>query len=294
MAAIAAPLARNKGLEWRIAVTPDAPRFVRGDKVRIKQVLLNLLNNAIKFTEHGAVALDLARGPGGATQLRVSDSGPGIAESTRARLFRRFEQADGAHRQGGSGLGLAICRELVACMGGEISLDSEPGKGSTFCVNLPLPEARATDGATDAMSFDPAAGHATSSRPLRILLVEDDPTVAEVIARLLALHGHTVKHAAQGLAALSEFDAARYDAALIDLDLPGVDGLSLARMLRSREAQAGATSMPLIGVSARSAGNEESLCLAAGMDAFLRKPVTGDLLARALAGLIDRRVAETT
>ena len=179
-------------------------------------------------------------------------------------------------------------------MRGDISLDSEPGRGSTFCVNLPLPETGAADATADPVRFAQAAEPATPSRPLRILLVEDDPTVAEVIARLLALHGHKVKHASQGLAALTEFDAARYDAALIDLDLPGVDGLSLARMLRAREAQAGGARMPLIGVSARSAGNEESLCLAAGMDAFLRKPVTGELLARAIAEFADRRVAETT
>jgi signal transduction histidine kinase len=196
-AAVAGPLARNKGLDWRMSVAADAPRHVRGDPVRVKQILLNLVNNAIKFTERGSVTLDLASGPGGATRLRVSDSGPGIAEATRARLFQRFEQADGAQRQGGSGLGLAICRELVACMGGEISLDSEPGRGSTFCVTLPLPETAAADAAPDAVSLTQAAGPATSSRPLRILLVEDDPTVAEVIAQLLALHGHAVKHAAR-------------------------------------------------------------------------------------------------
>jgi len=223
----------------------------------------------------------------------VIDSGPGIAESARARLFQRFEQADGARRHGGSGLGLAICRELVACMGGEISLDSEPGKGSTFCLRLPLPEADATAAPADSVSFDLPARPEDTTRPLRILLVEDDLTVAEVIVRLLALQGHQVKHAAQGLAALTELDAARYDAALIDLDLPGVDGLALARMLRAREAQTGATRMPLIGVSARSAGDEESMCLSAGMDAFLRKPVTGELLAAAIAGLVHRHVVET-
>ncbi len=293
-AAIAGPLAHNKGLEWRIALAPDAPRFVRGDQVRVKQILLNLLNNAIKFTERGSVTLDLARGPGGATQLRVSDSGPGIAESMHARLFQRFEQADGAQRHGGSGLGLAICRELVACMGGEISLDSGPGKGSTFCVNLPLPEVAAGDVSAEGVPFDFSAGTEARTRPLHILLVEDDPTVAEVVTRLLALQGHSVRHAAQGLAALTEFDAARYDIALIDLDLPGVDGLSLARMLRAREARTGAGRMALIGISARSAGDEESLCLAAGMDAFLRKPVTGEMLASAIAGVVDRRSAEAT
>jgi len=292
-AAVAAPLARKKGLGWDIKVTSDAPRHVQGDAVRVKQILLNLVNNAIKFTESGRVALDLTRGAGGTSELRVSDSGPGIAESTRSRLFQRFEQAGGVQRHGGSGLGLAICRELVACMGGEISLDSEPGKGSTFCVTLPLPEVGVAGTPADAVWSDPAARQATSTRALRILLVEDDSTVAEVITRLLALQGHAVKHAAQGLAALTEFDGARYDVALIDLDLPGVDGLSLARMLRSRETQTGSSRMPLIGVSARSAGNEESLCIDAGMDVFLRKPVTGESLARAIAGLVDCPVAET-
>jgi CheY-like chemotaxis protein len=254
-------------------------------------VLLNLVNNAIKFTERGTVALDLARGPGGATQLRVSDSGPGIPESARARLFQRFEQAGGAQRHDGSGLGLAICRELVSRMGGEIALDSEPGRGSTFCVNLPLSEIGAGSGSEAAVGAEVSP---MPSRTLRILIVEDDPVVAKVMTGLLAVRGHAVTHAAQGLAALSEFEATRYDVALIDLDLPGVDGPALARMLRAREAQGAAPRTPLVGVSARSAGDEEALCLAAGMDAFLRKPVTGELLASTIAGLAGRRASETT
>ncbi len=216
----------------------------------------------------------------------ISDSGPGIAESTRARLFQRFEQADGAQRYGGSGLGLAICRELVARMGGSIELDSQTGRGSTFRVQLPLAEASEEEmrararAALEEVALVPRLDQ--GGTPRRILLVEDDATVAEVITGLLQMQGHRVVHVAQGLAALGEFEAGQHDLALIDLDLPGVDGLALARMLRAREAQSGKVRMPLIGISARSAGNEEALCLAAGMDAFLRKPLTGEVLARAL------------
>jgi len=275
-------LAQAKGLHWMLDIGADAPRFLRGDAVRVKQILLNLVNNAIKFTEHGGVALSAGAGTGG-VRLRVRDDGPGIAEATRTRLFQRFAQADGAARFGGSGLGLAICRELVARMGGQISLESEPGQGSTFVVDLPL-------GAADAgelPSAAPAIIDATAQQPvvpvLRILLVEDDAVVADVIAGLLTAFGHVVTHAAQGLAALAEFDAAPFDLALIDLDLPAVDGLALARLLRAREAQSGKVRIPLIGISARSAGDEEALCLAAGMDAFLRKPLTGAMLVKAIA-----------
>jgi CheY-like chemotaxis protein len=275
-----------------MVMAPDAPRHVRGDAVRVKQVLFNLVNNAIKFTERGAVTLTLARRPDGGTQFSVADSGPGISAPTRARLFQRFEQADGAQRHGGSGLGLAICRELVARMGGEIALESEPGRGSTFRVSLPLPEIGAPAERESALAAASVAGGvAAGLPPLRILLIEDDAVVAEVIARLLELHGHHVTHAAQGLAALTEFDTAQYAVALIDLDLPGVDGLALARMLRARESQSGKVCTPLIGISARSAGDEEALCLAAGMNAFLRKPVSGELLATTIAAVVGRETA---
>ena len=143
IAAMQEPLAQAKGLAWELRVDADAPQHVRGDSVRIKQILLNLVNNAIKFTERGVVAVSLERGADDAVQLRVRDSGPGIADTTRARLFQRFEQADGPMRRSGSGLGLAICRELIARMGGTIALDSTCGVGSTFRVTLPLPEVEA-------------------------------------------------------------------------------------------------------------------------------------------------------
>jgi signal transduction histidine kinase/CheY-like chemotaxis protein/streptogramin lyase len=266
------PLAEKKGLAFDFTIAPDAPRHVRGDAVRIKQVFLNLANNAIKFSERGNVTLALAHRADGAAELSVRDTGPGIAESTRARLFQRFEQAQGTQqRHGGSGLGLAICRELVARMGGEIALDSEVGSGSTFRVVLPLRETEEKDKGIQNAVVAPAEAAAT--RSLNILLVEDDATVAAVVAGLLDAQGHHVRHVEHGLAALAEIDSTAFDLALL-----GLDGLALARMLRAREAQSGSPRLPLVGISARSAGNEEALCLDAGMDAFLRKPISGAAL----------------
>jgi signal transduction histidine kinase/ligand-binding sensor domain-containing protein len=277
VAALVRPLADKKGLAFQCPIAADAPRHVRGDAVRIKQIFLNLANNAIKFTERGSVTVALARAANGATELCVRDTGPGIAAPTRARLFKRFEQAQGAQqRYGGSGLGLAICRELVARMGGEIALDSEEGVGSTFRVVLPLCEE--TEKENGAPVEAAASTQTAALRSLRILLVEDDATVAAVVAGLLEAQGHHVRRVEHGLAALAEIDSTPFDLALLDLDLPGLDGLALARTLRANEARTQAPRLPLIGISARSVGDEEALCLGAGMDAFLRKPITGAAL----------------
>jgi len=281
LAAVAAPLAQHKGLAYTQTIAPDVPRYLRGDAMRVRQIFQNLVNNAIKFTERGEVDIALARASAGGIEFRVRDSGPGIDAATQARLFQRFEQAESAQRYGGSGLGLAICRELAARMGGEIALDSTPGVGSTFRVTLPLPdvvlqaESENVENSTKLQSGNAGALAAADERALHVLLVEDDATVAAVVVGLVEAQGHAVRHAAHGLAALSELAAATFDAVLIDFDLPGLDGLALARMLRTREATQEKPRLYLIGVTARSAGNEEALALDAGMDAFLRKPLGG-------------------
>ena len=268
------PLAEAKRLTWRLCITSDVPRHVRGDAARVEQILLNLLNNAIKFSEHGGVWLD-AQSVAAGVEFTVGDSGPGVPESLRERLFQRFEQAQGPQRRAGSGLGLAICRELVSHMGGRIELDSVAGHGSTFRVTLPLPEAMARPAPVPTAADRPEPG------ARKILLVEDDPTTATVLAGFLGAMDHRVVHVAHGLAALAELQTSTFDAALIDLDLPGIDGLTLARLLRARESP-DAQRLTLIGISARSVGDEEALCLAAGMDSFLRKPVTAEMLADAV------------
>ena len=279
VAGLMAPIAERKGLAFVEHVADDVPIALHGDHTRVQQILLNLVGNAVKFTETGHVALEThALLPCG-VRFDVTDTGPGLNAEQQARLFRRFEQADGARtaaRYGGSGLGLAISQELAAAMGGRIVVDSTPGKGTRFSVELPLPAASALLGAsTEATPVAKAA-----FRALRLLLVEDDPIVAQVMTGLLQAQGHAVIHASHGLGALTEAVTQSFDAALLDLDLPGMDGLALAQALRRQGFTA-----PLLAVTARSDGEVEPQTRAAGFNAFLRKPVTGEQL-----GLLLRRL----
>jgi CheY-like chemotaxis protein len=273
------PLAQRKGIALHLQVADNVPAQIWGDALRIRQILLNLLGNALKFTERGSVELSLLRF-GDRLRLRVADSGPGMSDELRTRLFNRFEQAEGVtRRHGGSGLGLAICRELSALMGATISVTSVPGEGSVFNVDLPIYEAPTIHTRTHASHV--AAGALAA---MDVLLVEDDETIAEVIVGLLARLGHRATHVSNGLAALAELKTARHEIALVDLDLPGIDGLQLARLLRG-----GGHLLPLVAVTARSVGDEEAQIRAAGMDALLRKPLTSEMLGIAIAAAIADR-----
>ncbi|GAA5005083.1 ATP-binding protein [Lysobacter lycopersici] len=278
VAGLMAPLATQRGLRFATNIDPAAPRRLRGDRGRISQILLNLVGNAIKFTEQGEVALSVSPLSPQGVRLEVRDTGPGLNEEQKARLFRRFEQAEGARtatRYGGSGLGLAISQELAAAMGGRIAVDSTPGQGTRFTVELPIANAESSPQAVETRaSRDVRSG----TGALRLLLVEDDPTVAEVVVGLLRAQGHEVVHALHGLAALTEVASGNFDAGLLDLDLPGLDGLALARALRAQ-----GFAKPLIAVTARADGDAEPAARAAGFDGFLRKPVTGAMLADAIS-----------
>ena len=277
---LTAPMAEQRGLAFADEIAADTPGVLRGDPVRVRQILLNLLGNAIKFTERGGVTLRVSPASPQGVRFEIADTGPGINEEQQARLFQRFEQAEGARtaaRYGGSGLGLAICQELALAMGGRIQVRSTPGVGTCFTVELPLAASVRTP---EALSRGVTAAP-VESESLRILLVEDDPTVAEVIASLLRARGHHVSHAAHGLAALAQTAANVFDIGLLDLDLPGLDGLALARQLRAQ-----AFTAPLLAVTARADAEAETLARAAGFDGFLRKPVTGEMLAEAIAGVL--------
>ena len=271
--------AQAKGLAMALRLGEDLPARLVGDALRIKQVLFNLVNNALKFTEHGGVTLGM-RWQGDALLCTVSDSGPGIPAESQARLFERFEQDDGPQRRSGSGLGLAICRELVALMHGTITLRSQPGQGSTFSVWLPLPLA---PGVVPSPPKAPVT--ASGGRELDVLLVEDDAIVAAVVRGLLEHQGHRVRCVGNGLQALVELAQWPCDAILLDLDLPGVDGLQLARMIRQGEH----ARVWIVAITARSGGDEEARSRAAGMDDFLRKPLTGAQLADVLAMVPEPR-----
>jgi len=269
-----APMAERRGLQFE----GDGQEFVGvqvlGDPMRLRQILMNLLGNAIKFTEQGTVGVSATLLPGSVC-FCIHDTGPGISTEQQGRLFQRFEQAEGprtASRYGGSGLGLAICNELAVAMGGGIQVDSRLGEGARITVELPLAwERLSVAEAEAALQVQP------SLPPLKVLLVEDDATVAQVISGLLAARGHQVIHAAHGLAALSEVSLHAFDIGLLDLDLPALDGIALARQLRDMGNR-----FPLVAVTARSDAAAEHAALAVGMEGFLRKPVTGPLLHEAM------------
>ncbi|MCC8443763.1 response regulator [Xanthomonas cannabis] len=277
-----APLAQERGLRFSLEVGLLGDITASGDPTRIRQILLNLLNNAIKFTERGVVGLKLTTlGSYQGLRFEVADTGPGINADQKARLFQRFEQGDGAKttsRYGGSGLGLAICQELALAMGGHIEVISRLGLGTRFVVDLPLRWV-----ASNAPLDGEVPRASALVPPQRILLVEDDLTIAEVIVGLLRSQGHSVVHAPHSLAALTEAADNIFDLALLDLDLPGLDGFALAQQLRVFGYE-----MPLIAVTARSDEAAEPAVREAGFDSFLRKPLTGDLLADTIAEALRR------
>ncbi|WP_454832041.1 two-component regulator propeller domain-containing protein [Pseudoxanthomonas wuyuanensis] len=283
--ALMAPVAGKRGLRFSDELMAGLPRWVRGDPLRLRQILLNLLGNAIKFTEQGQVSLRAGPLADQRVRLEISDTGPGINAEQQARLFQRFEQAEGVRttaRYGGSGLGLAICQELAVAMGGWIGVESAPGVGTRFVVELPFASASGVAPPPRRQS-----GGGLKAVALKVLLVEDDTTVAEVIAGLLRMRGHRVSHAVHGLAALAEATTQDFDIALLDLDLPGIDGLMLAGQLRQ-----GGFSAPLLAITARADAEAEPQARAAGFDGFLRKPVTGDMLADAIERVLREHTVQ--
>lgn len=280
-------LAQTKGLAFDLELAAAPPQALLGDPMRVRQILLNLGNNAVKFTECGGVTLRLLEPRAEASLIvEVEDSGPGLNAQQQARLFQRFTQADGAStaaRHGGSGLGLSISRELARLMGGEITVDSAAGRGSCFRLALPLSPATAPVESPGRALPTPTP----EIGGLRLLLVEDDAIVAATIAGLLQSLGHGVTHAPHSLAALSELQFQPFDLALLDLDLPGMDGLALARLLRQR-----GEAMPLLAITARADADAEVQAFAAGMQGFLRKPVSAAQLSTAITTAMTLRPAD--
>jgi|SRR5689334_772385 len=278
--ALMMPRAREKGLVLHAWVAPDVPRALRGDAGRLRQVLLNLVGNAIKFTETGEVRVDVMLGgePGDRVPLRISvfDTGIGIAPEAQAQLFQEFTQVDTSptRRFGGTGLGLAICRRIVEAMGGEIGVESEPGAGAIFMVAIAFERA-------DAPLAPEPESPAPVVRPLRILLAEDHPVNRQVALGLLARHGHTIDVVVDGAAAVNAARAARYDVILMDVHMPVMDGIEATQLIRGLPDAAGR--VPIVGLSASVLKEETDVCFAVGMDDFLPKPIDPAALGRVLA-----------
>ncbi|WP_423762349.1 ATP-binding protein [Burkholderia sp. NLJ2] len=290
------PLATAKGLRLICDVTSDWPRYRVGDPIRIRQVVSNLLSNAIKFTGAGNVTIT-ARGRQAAgrehVDIRVIDTGIGIPETSQATIFSLYQQADDSihRRYGGTGIGLALCRRLVDAMGGEISVRSEPGKGSEFRVDIALPvtgrvpaENRADD-VQRAVSESDGLVNADGA-PLRVLAVEDHPASRLLLADQFRELGVDATIVANGEQALAAFDGARFDAVLTDLGLPDIDGWNLAEAIHERNAQ-----MPIVAMTAHAGPDEQQRCADAGIRSLLAKPVTLTSLSQALN--VDTHVEPT-
>jgi len=271
-----------KSLLLKVDLALDLPRYVQGDPTRIRQILLNLLGNAIKFTDRGEVRLEASSKPGrnGLTHVlfNIRDTGPGINPTTLSRLFQKFEQADisTTRRFGGTGLGLAICKELVELMGGVIGVDSTPGVGSCFHFTLPL--ALGMPPENDLMALPREARHAYH---LNILCAEDVRTNQIIISTLLESMGHAVTIVENGIDALAALSRDEYDLVLMDGRMPTMDGEQAARLIRrggSEDYRVKDTSVPIIALTANASDHDRARYLAVGMDGFLSKPVDERLL----------------
>jgi signal transduction histidine kinase/ActR/RegA family two-component response regulator len=279
VATLLAPQASEKGLALETRLAPELPAAVSGDAGRLRQVLLNLLGNAIKFTDAGFVRIELASRSAesrAALRFAVSDSGIGIAEEARPLLFREFTQVDrsATRRFGGTGLGLAISHRIVDAMGGEIGVESALGLGSTFWLEVSLPLA-------EPPAAPAPAPPSTAVRPLRILVAEDHALNQQVAFGLLTRQGHHVEIAADGREAVEAARTRDFDVVLMDMHMPELDGLAASREIRRLEGARGL--VPIIALSASVLPDETEQCLAAGMDAHLAKPIDPAALVEALA-----------
>jgi signal transduction histidine kinase/CheY-like chemotaxis protein len=277
--------AATKGLEPVIAIAPGLPDAVVGDAVRLRAAVENLIDNAVKFTARGSVRLGVAattlRGGKMRLAFTVADSGIGLKAAEIRRLFRPFAQAnaDIARRYGGTGLGLAIVKVLARRMGGDLRVTSMAGRGSTFQLTVVLPAA--PDPAPAARSVAAGRGERVA-RPLSVLCVEDNPYGRVILNTILTELGHRADFAGSGEDALDALPRG-YDAVLMDVTLPGIDGLETTRRIR---ALSGAFShTPVVGISGRSEPGDERAARAAGINAYLRKPLSPSALQAALAAV---------
>ena len=291
LAEFTAPLhiqAQSKGIDFACESAGDLPRHIRADANRLRQILLNLTGNALKFTSEGEVRLNITlRAPGtlggnAVTMLHfaVRDTGPGISADQIGRLFKKFSQVDGSATRvfGGTGLGLAISKELVVLMGGQVGVESTPGKGSTFWFTIPLQAA-----SPDFQEREPSPGQSSgTTTPLpantRILLVEDNVTNQLVATGILNKFGINPDIAENGQLALEAMQARDYDLVLMDIQMPVMDGLTDTRAIRDPATRLRQSKLPIIGMTAHALAGDSELGLATGLSDYLTKPIDPRIL----------------
>lgn len=293
------PTAASKGLDLQMNVAESVPDELKGDPNHLRQILVNLLSNAIKFTERGKVSLEVTAPAPSAGSVRlhfsVHDTGIGIPESAQQRIFGAFEQADSSQsrRFGGSGLGTTIAKSLAELMGGEIGFESKEGVGSHFWVDLPFevpvasaPTLQIAQGASAAslnvIAFDdPFVRHRARVKPMRLLIGDDQPANLLVLRRLLEKAGHTMQLANNGEEVLQAMEEEAFDAVIIDVHMPKIDGIDVMKQVRVMEA--GRTHTPFLVLSADATSEVIHASELAGAKAFLTKPVAANALLDALA-----------
>ena len=275
------PRAEARGLELRLVLDEALPTLILADPVRLRQVLSNLVGNAVKFTAHGHVELGVSAA-GDALTFRVEDTGIGISAEDQARIFEPFMQVHDAYDRAhsGTGLGLPICRRLVELMRGQIRVQSRPGAGSRFEVALPLEVVLGP-------LPPPEAARPSRLPGLRVLLAEDDRVNQAVSKRMLERLGHDVEVVADGQAVLRALELEAFDLVLMDVQMPILDGLEATRLVRAGEAAGGRRHLPIVALTAHAMDSQRDECLAAGMDGHVSKPLRRDALLAEMTRVLD-------
>jgi len=278
-------LARQKNLRLTFGITDEVPAIIEADAIRLRQILNNLVNNAIKFTPQGEVTVTV-KATGEHLEFEVTDTGIGIAEDKQNLLFRSFSQIDSSFQRdyGGTGLGLAISKKLAGLMGGKISVQSREGEGSIFSLILPLkvPEGQKKKAPVEK------TGSTTGKLPYRILLVEDDPMIRELFVMVLTRRGALVDVAESGEEALAMWRPSHFDIILMDLQMPGMDGLEATRKIRAKEVDID-EHVVIIGVTAHARRKIVEECLKEGMNEILTKPLQIKELEEAILRYMKKR-----
>ena len=288
--ALMAPSASEKGLALELALATGLPEWMSGDAGKIRQILFNLVGNAIKFTPSGRVTAAPANIAAGQTQITisVSDTGIGVPEAHHQIIFDSFTQTDNSitRRYGGTGLGLSISRGLARAMGGTLDVTSAPGQGSTFTLRLDLEKAE-----PPGLESPTLRDAADTAGRRSILVVEDDDATREVAVLFLEALGHACREARDGYEALAQVQNFRPDAVLMDVSLPGIDGIATARLIRDT---LGTSDMRFVAMSAHVFSQEVEFYLASGMDSYVAKPLLPEALAAALARAFEPHTADVT
>jgi signal transduction histidine kinase/CheY-like chemotaxis protein len=278
-------LAEGKGLDFVLEVDPGARGTYRGDPVRVRQILYNLISNAVKFTSAGSVRVHIGLADDG-VRLSVTDTGIGMAKDQIERLFDKFVQADASttRRFGGTGLGLSICRQLCNAMGGRISVESEVDRGSCFTVDLPLARIAESEMAAAAPV---RSGLASSARPLKVLAAEDNEVNQLVLKTLLNQAGLVPVIVGDGEQAVTAWERENWDLILMDVQMPVMDGLTATRQIRQREAETGRRATPIIALTANAMAHQTESYFAAGMNGFVAKPIEAAQLFGAISAAVQ-------